>query len=437
MRLITRRFPAAALAVAVVGGALAACAQDPPNAADDAAEDDGGPVELRFAWWGADLRNELTQEAIEAFEAEHPDITVNPEFSDWSAYWDRLATTGAANDLPDVIQMDEKYLRTYADQGSLLDLYSLEGLSTDDIDPTVLGSGEVDGELFGLVTSVNTYSVIANADLLAEAGLEPPEDESWTWDDLAEMSQQVSDEVDGAVGTQYLGDGDSQLQIWAKQHGETLWTDDGELGASRATLASFWQYLLDLTESGAANPASTAQEQINSGQEASGTATNQAAFGTWWSNQYRALTSSSGQELVLLRPPLPTGSGDRGTYNKPSMFWSVSAGTAHPEEAAMFVDFLTNSTEAGEILLAERGVPSNLTVREEITGELTAEDQEVVSFLDEVSGEVGDPPPLTPAGASDIEPLVQRLTFEVLFGRASPEEAADQFVAEAESMIAG
>src|SRR5690606_21107601 len=131
MRLITRRFPAAALAVAVVGGALAACAQDPPNAADDAAEDDGGPVELRFAWWGADLRNEISQEAVEALESEHPDITANPESADLSAYQDRLPTHGAANDLTDVIQIDEKNLRTYAAQRSLMDLYNLEGLSTD------------------------------------------------------------------------------------------------------------------------------------------------------------------------------------------------------------------------------------------------------------------------------------------------------------------
>ncbi|MFC7405946.1 ABC transporter substrate-binding protein [Georgenia alba] len=433
---IRRSRVGAAAALTAATALLAACAQEPPGAGDDGG-DDGGPVELRLAWWGNDLRNELTQEAIDAFEEEHPNITVVPEFVDWGGYWDRMATSAAGGDMPDVVQMDEKYLRTYADQGSLADLSTYDTLSTDRIDPTVLPSGEVDGQLFGVVNAVNTFSVVANAGLLQQAGVEVPDDESWTWDELATMSQQVSDSGGGAVGLQYLGTGDSELQIWALQRGETLWTEDGQLGASRETLVSFWQYVLDLTESGAANPAATAQEQIASGQEASGTATNQAAFGVWWSNQYRALSASSGEELHLLRPPLSAAGGDRGTYNKPSMYWSVSAHSEHPEEAAMLVDFLVNSSEAGEILLAERGVPSNLDVREEITGSLDPEDQDVVSFLDEVSGEVGETPPLTPAGASDVEQLIQRLTFEVLFGEQTPEEAADAFLAEVDSMVGG
>ncbi|GAA4432519.1 extracellular solute-binding protein [Georgenia halophila] len=428
----------AVAALAVATSLVAACAQEPDGGGSDGDDGGGGgDVELRFAWWGNDLRNELTNEAIAAFEEENPGITVSRENADWSGYWDRLSTTAAAGDLPDVIQMDEKYLRTYADQGLLMDLYSQDALSTENIDPTVLPAGEVDGQLFALVTSVNTYSVVANADLLSQAGVEPPDDQTWTWDDLSQLSQQVTENVDDAVGMQYLGTGDSPLQVWAKQHGETLWTDEGELGASPETLASFWQYVLDLTESGAANPASTAQEQVTAGQEASGTATNQAAFGTWWSNQYRALSESSGQELLLLRPPLSAGSDDRGTYNKPSMFWSISQNTDHPEEAARFVDFLVNSEKAGDILLVERGVPSNLEIREGITDNLSPEDQEVVSFLEEVSDEVGEPPPLTPAGASDIEPLVQRITFEVLFGQITPEEAAEQFTAEAQAMVSG
>ena len=55
---------------------------------------------------------------------------------------------------------------------------------------------------------------------------------------------------------------------------------------------------------------------------------------------------------------------------KPSMFFSISANTKHPKEAGLFIDFFTNSVEANQILLAERGVPISSDVREGIKPQL-------------------------------------------------------------------
>ena len=77
-----------------------------------------------------DTRHKTTQKVIDAYQKDHPNVTINGEFGEWSGYWDKLATTVAANDAPDIIQMDEKYLREYADRGALLDLKKAEGLDT-------------------------------------------------------------------------------------------------------------------------------------------------------------------------------------------------------------------------------------------------------------------------------------------------------------------
>ena len=80
---------------------------------------------LSFTWWGNDVRHEITEQLIAAFEAEHENITIEPQYTDWAGYWDKLATTVAAGDAPDIIQMDEKQLSTYAANGVLLDLGTL------------------------------------------------------------------------------------------------------------------------------------------------------------------------------------------------------------------------------------------------------------------------------------------------------------------------
>src|SRR5690242_5902577 len=102
------------------GAALAACGGS--GGGDAGGEISGRPVTLRFTWWGSDARHKRTQQVIDLFTTAHPNITVKGEFKDWNGYWDALATTVAANDAPDIIQMDELYLASYAQRGALLDL---------------------------------------------------------------------------------------------------------------------------------------------------------------------------------------------------------------------------------------------------------------------------------------------------------------------------
>ena len=95
----------------------------------------------------------------------------------------------AAGDTPDIIQMDEKQLSTYAANGVLLDLGGLASvLSTEDYPAAVLGTGALDGTQYGVPVGINSYTIIANTDLLDSYGVELPDDETWTWDDFVDIA---------------------------------------------------------------------------------------------------------------------------------------------------------------------------------------------------------------------------------------------------------
>ena len=128
----TRTLTAAAAAV-VLTVSLGACGNG--GGGDSAAAGDGN---LRFSWWGSDPRHLANQEIIDMFEAENEGITIEGEYSDFGGYWDKLATTTAGRDAPDVITMDEKYLQEYAGRGALADLSTLEGLDTSKFDDAAL-----------------------------------------------------------------------------------------------------------------------------------------------------------------------------------------------------------------------------------------------------------------------------------------------------------
>jgi multiple sugar transport system substrate-binding protein len=402
--------------------------------ANDELSDD--PVTLRFTWWGSDERHSRTQEVIELFQQEYPNITVQGEFKDWNGYWDSLATAVAANDAPDIIQMDELYLASYAERGVLLDLdTTAERLDTTAIDENALATGVVDGAQYALPVGLTVYSMVVNIDLLDEYGVELPDDTTWSWEDLKAVGAEISEASGGDVtGVQSWGFNDAGgVNIWARQAGASLYDEDGNVAIPPEVLVNYWTYLVELAHEGIAPDPSVTIERSTAGLEESGTATNASAFATWWNSQLTSLTAASGDQLALVRLPGESQAASPGAYYKSSMYWSIAAGSDHPAEAALFVDFLANSEEAGNVLLTERGVPANPDIRAAIADQLEETDQAASAYLDEI--EVGGPYRITPNGASDIESILSRHTEQVLFGQATPEEAAQSFIDELQNEI--
>ncbi|WP_164207037.1 ABC transporter substrate-binding protein [[Micrococcus luteus] ATCC 49442] len=387
------------------------------------------PVTLTMSFWGNDVRQGNTQKIIDAFEKAHPNISIEPSYSDWGGYWDKLATETAANNTPDIIQMDEKYISTYADRGALLDLSTLgDSLKTGDFPQSAVDSGKVGDGLYGLSAGVTAYSMMANPAIFKEAGVAIPDDKTWTWEDFEKITAKISAAGGGKFyGTQAWGFEDGGLRLWARQNDDRLYDKDGKVVIKQETVKTWWDQLKKLTDEGSAPPAAASIEKQGGGLSESFTATNQAALGNWWNSQVTALSKASGQQLQVLR--LPQSSNGEYWY-KPSMYWSASSRTEHSAEVALFLDFLVNGEEAADIQLTERGVPANEKIRAHIASKVSDTDKAAIQFLDDLSGDVGEAETVTPPGGSGIEALLKKYTEQVLFGQVSSDEAAKAFIKE-------
>ena len=393
-----------------------------------------GDVELRFSWWGADDRHQLTQEVIDLFEEQNPGITVTAEYTDWDAYWDKLATGTAANDMPDVVTMEERYLREYSDRGALADLNELEGLDTSDVDELVASSGDVEGQKFGVATGVNVFAVMADPAQFEAAGVEMPDDETWTWEDYVQTSAEVTEGSGGDIaGSQSIGYNENSFGIYARQQGEALYAEDGSLGFSKETLEEWFGIVAEMQETEAVPTAAENVEIEAGGPDQSVLSTGRGAMANFWSNQLAAIDGAAEGDVELLRYPGETEFDRTGMYFKPAMYYSVSAGTDHPEEAARFVDFLLNDVEAGRIILSDRGLPANTEVRGAIVEDLDDASARSAEFVEELRPDIVDGPPPPPIGAGDVVEIIKRITDDVQFGEITPEEAADRFIEEVEA----
>ncbi|KQY46873.1 ABC transporter substrate-binding protein [Cellulomonas sp. Root137] len=426
----------AAAVLAVAALALTACAgsSDEP-AATPTSSGPPEPVEIRFSWWGSDTRHELTQQVLDKFTEKYPHITVVPDYTDWNSYFDKLGTAVAGGDAPDVITQEERFLNEYASRGVLADLNEL-GLDTSKIDEGVLQSGTIDDALYGVATGVNAYAIVADPTAFEAAGVELPDDKTWTWDDYVEIADQISAATGKAVfGAQDYGFNEPGFSIYARQRGESLYTEDGKLGYEDKTIAEWWQHSLDLQEGGGQPDAATTVEVDAGGPELSLVATGKGAMAWFWTNQLTAITNASGKELKLLRVPGESEEERTGMYFKPAMFYSVSAKSEHPEESALLIDFLLNDPIAGEIILSDRGLPANTDVRAAVEDKFSATDKQAAEFLAGLEGEIVDGPAVPPVGAGQVAEITRRINQEVLFGRMTPADAAKQYRLEVESAI--
>lgn len=426
---------AKALATAAALAMLASgCSSSPSSSSGD-----GGNVTIRFTWWGNDLRNKQTQQVIDAFQASHPNVTVKAEPGVWSSYWDKLATTTAANDSPDVIQMDQAYIAEYGGRGALLDLSKQGNVDTSKIDQDALKSGQVSGKQYGLSTGQNAKAVMINTKMFQDYGVPIPDDKTWTWDDYARTAAQIAAAAGKAGQTNYGSSyslTDSDLNTWAMQHGESLYSADGGLGFDEGTAASFFQNVLNLRNKGAAPPANIATEDISAPVEQTLFATGKTAMSWWWTNQVNALQSALKTEVKILRAPSSTGSAkDNGMSYKPSMFWSVSSRSKHPKEAAEVVNYMLNNLDAAKSILTERGFPTNSEVQTAIDPLLTPADKAAAAFLKDIKPDLKSGPPVPPTGSSGVQALIQRYSTDVLFDRKSPSDAAKGLMQEAKGMI--
>lgn len=416
--------PAAVVAAVLLG--TAACA------GGDEGGGDGEQVELRFSYWGGGLRVEQTDAIIEAFEAEHPNISISSEYSDFGGHWEQLATQTAAGDTPDIIQMDDKYLREYADRGILLDLADVD---VSEFDQDSVDNGRTEDGLFGITTGINSLALGANPELFEEAGVELPDDTTWTWEDFAELTVELDDALDDAYGTNETNE-PGGFQVWLRQQDKHLTTDEGELGFDEQDLVEYYEYWLALMHEGGMPSGDRMSENRSADPEQQLIHTGRVALAPMWTSSLAGISESAGVDMELLRFPSNTGQAeDNGLWYKSSMFLSAAAETDHPEEVQLFIDFVVNDVDAGVLGLTDRGLPSNQEVREAVLDAIEGQDLKSSEFIEEIDDELAGPEPVPALGFSEIQDLMFRYEDELYFERMTPEEAAGSIYAEMEAAI--
>lgn len=394
-----------------------------------------GKIELRFSWWGSQDRHDRTLKTIEAFQQKNPDITIKAEFSGWDGYWDKRATQAAGNDLPDIIQMDKKYLQEYADRGLLYDFNDAvkkKLLDLSDVDDAYLSGGRVGNGLYAINIGANALSQAVDPEMYKKAGVAVPKP-GWSWDEFMSDAEQLKQKlgsdvyVRGFIGKDYF-------EYYLRGLGQPFYNKDGTALGFDKKYAVDYLAMLDKLYKGKVLPPLSMTASIKLENEL--IVNKKAPNNAQWSNQIVALEKAAGRPLVMTMIPIQKGeSGDNKSYYiKPGQFLSVYSKSKNQEAAAKFVDFFTNSLEANDILGGERGIPIAKKVREHLYPKLSPADKQMFDFIDSILKYCGPVPP-SPAGEGPVSDAFTRATDAVGYGKLTPDAAAAQFMKEANDIL--
>ena len=173
---------------------ITACSSgDSDNTTTEASDGDEVTGEITVMGWGGGEELQARKDATQVFKKLYPNVKVNEIWLPADSIDQKLDAALAAGDAADVIMMspDWKGLRSRW----LEDLTPY--LEKDNIDTADFTPGADDGYITpdgvreGMPTTQSTFLYAYNKNLFDEAGVPYPT-EDWTWDDFADMAEQLS-----------------------------------------------------------------------------------------------------------------------------------------------------------------------------------------------------------------------------------------------------
>ncbi|NOU96144.1 extracellular solute-binding protein [Paenibacillus sp. LMG 31456] len=419
------------LTAAGCGGTGGNTAQKPADAVAGGSKE---PVKLRIAWWGGQARHDYTLKVIELYQQKNPNVKIEAEYAAFDDYWKKLAPQAAANDMPDIIQMDLSYLSQYGGRNQLEDLRPYTKNNTIDVSavsPNTLSTGELNGSLYQITLGVNALSATADPELVKKAGATMPA-KDWTWDDMEAMGKQLKSS--GKLLADYLRY-EVFFNYYLRSVDQKLYAADGaSLGyTDDKPFIDYYKRYQRMYDAGYfLSLDKLAQKKSTPEDDEMVLGNSFASFA--WSNQYVAWSGAAKRPTELI--PIPGPNVKKGLFLKSSMGFSVTKNSKQKEEAAKFINFFVNDIDANKIIKGERGVPISSKVKDSLKPILTPEEVKVFDYVAwaENNSSPSDPP--NPVGSVEVEKLLKDLSEQVLYKKITVEDAAVKFRKDANAILA-
>lgn len=386
-----------------------------------------GGVTIRWAYWGAEARVRISQQAIDLFQAANPGILVNPEVSGGSGdHFPKIDTQLAGGNGPDIIQLGGN-INDYVKRGVLLPLDQYTGsiLNTSVIDAGALESGTFNGQLYGVSTGVTMPALVYNKSLLGRSGVPLPK-VSMTYDEFRAYLVSLKAKLPAGVYPMQdigsLASNSTPFGYWLRHNGTPIYIEETNSTAVTPEVAKKYLDLFkDYRDNGLVPPADIAAGYAENNADTSALIAGKAAIGFIVTNQLAGYQSAATDELDLIE--LPGAEAAKALWPQPSQFYTVNKDSKNPELAVKFIDFLVNNPDAAKVLGNDRGASSSSSAR--AVGASNANDGKVLKYL-EIAGPHSSRETTHLPNDTELNSTLYLIYQNVAFGKISTVQGGQQ-----------
>ena len=406
--------------LAVLALALAGCnGEETPG---EEPETDPDAVSGSLTVWGMGAEGEAMSMLADMFMEEYADVSVEVTPIPWDIAHDRLITSVAGGQTPDITQLGTTWMGEFA---------SIDALdpTPDSIDAGAFFEGPwdttvVEGTSYGVPWYVETRLLYYRTDIAEQAGItEPPGD----WDELKEMARAMQEEGGSANGISLgLGSGSWQQYlpfVWS--NGGEVMNEQGEFTLDDPANVEALEYYASFFEEGL----TSAQPEGFDITPAFVQGTFPMFFSGPWHMALIAETGGEDIEGLWTVAPMPARESATSFVGGSNLV--VFRDSDNRDAAWAFLDFVSRP-EAQSAWYQEVGaLPAVQDAWD--TGEL-AEDEHLATFGEQLQDAQAPPPiPTWEEVASAIDDQIERAAV----GGVPPEEAAAAMQSSAESIGTG
>lgn len=418
--------------------------QPEPGVEDPVVDDPPAPVtdeivEIEFYFPEGFRRPETFALVIDAFEDKYPNVKVNVRLTTWGEFKPSLPLMWASDNVADVVLTDGPDIHEYAYYGALLPLDDL--FPEDELHLYARGTveaGMYEGTIYGAPFADSSIAFYYNQDMFDAAGIQPPTtlDDAWTFDEWLDNVLQVVAVAEEAQGRKIWGltavnnpPFGSYWNTWiprsAGERGSPTFMGISEDGTTLSgyldtpeSLAAL-QFYQDLFQVYELMPTADIPDAFQTGQSACHMGV--VSHGHTWLSEYPDLNWGVMPLPYFVTPLTHTG----------SFAPSVSANAPNPEEAKLFIRFLTQEEGALIFFNETLSIPARLEFRDQIEA-LQADYAQFFMELNEVWGVAR---PVSPGHALYSQIVANDMMIDIALG-ADVEARVQQAIQEAEAQLA-
>jgi len=233
--------------------------------------DNSQPVHLTMvAWWGGDPQTQLTAE-LDAYNAAHPNVTIDLQVWPYDQYADKLATAYAGGSMPDIVATDSSsFLYNLYNTGLIQSLNTLMTNANYDSSTWLPGIKETCSAGGDVITVPLIYDQMVtwyNHDLFQQAGLADLPNNP-TWDQIQTDAQAIAALGKDSNGNQIYGLEMANSVVpnyYLAQKGISLAGSDGSFQANTPDVVSAISDLQTMAKTCGGAPAGTDQDPMSTG----------------------------------------------------------------------------------------------------------------------------------------------------------------------------